>query len=891
MAIRKEQVLVLLVLAIGGWIYSGLGSDGGAMRAGRDPKRLDYAAANFRPVPLLGNQSVAFARAEVFTEPRETRPLPPRELQFPARPPLSLCGLPLEPGPGYAHSMLLREDGQVVPEVTLAPPTENAVREEASAAVPQDAAARRALLPLTYDQVWVGALSNPYYGFVEIDGMDPLDAEKLTSFDEVTVRLREYSVSKGKIDRVQVFDKDNLNKVRQIRLAQTLRNEVRRAIRQVPADAAHLDDRGKLISWLLGKAREAAWIYDEAMQQAGVYSQLSGGDIEGLRWQLRVLQARGDLAGEYALLDGIVGDYRETAFRYEGLGRVKAQLGLHADAERDLRRAVEIGRTDARPAAALAEFLRERGRFAEALTWAARAEQTVNSVFDSNDRVRVVRSILASRLGAGQLDAARDILALLPSDRPQPYLVGCVAYASGNLTLALDCFRSAAAGGEAAAGLLGQAAVLLRQQQWQAANEALHQVADQAPLLRHRAYSGLALLHLRLGQLETAMQHADRALEAHPQDPYTHYLRGRILREQRNFGAAEEAIEAALRLQDDFVHAIAEMAALQSARADSAADPAAATIRAMRFGDRAVALAPKPQVELYERQGLYRFASGLGLEAKAAFARARDLAATEPERQFAKGALAVVDYSRGMVDEAVATLSRFRELPKDDPIRQWAEDTLRAIEDHAAKEILEDHFERAEIGSIWALERDGTVTAQLAENRLQFRGKLSRTGEVAVDRTGAVQKSMNFLAVGCSMQLGASHSQTSGFAGLRIETQRGSSGQADTQIWLGVREGRPHLRMVDAREEPRMVELAIPGFDRRASHRLELRMVPRGDAQSRMLALQVRWNDVLVHEQDIKGISGGSGGALRTLLFASGSLGDAIEVAFDDYMLERRKER
>lgn len=891
MAIRKEQVLVLLVLAVGGWIYSGLGSDGGAMRAGREPKRLTYTPSNFRPVPLVGDQRVAMARPEVFTEPRETRPLPPRELAFPQRPPVSLCGLPLDPGPGFAHSMLLRDDGAVVAGVTLTPPAESAAREESAPAAPQDAAARRALLPLTYDQVWVGALSNPYFGFVEVDGMDPFDAEKLSSFDDVTVRLREYSATKGKIDRVLVFDKENLNKVRQIRLAQTLRNEVRRTIRQVPADAAHLDDRGKLISWLLGKAREAAWIYDEALQQAGVYSQLSGGDLEGLRWQLRVLQARGDLAGEYALLDGIVGDHRETAFRYEGLGRVKAQLGLHVEAERDLRRAVEIGRTDARPAAALAEFLRERGRAAEAMPWVAKAEQTATAVLDGNDRVRVVRAIVAGRLGAGEIEAARAAISLLPADRAQPYLVGCVAYASGNLTLALDSFRSAAAGAEATAGLLGQAAVLLRQQQWQAAYEALYQVADQAPLLRHRAYSGLGFLHLRLGQLETALQYADRALEAHPLDPYSHYLRGRILRDQGNFGAAEEAIEAALRLQDDFVHAIAEMAALQSARADSAADPAAATLRAMRYGDRAVALAPTPQIELCERQGLYRFAAGLGLEAKAAFARARDLAATEPERQFAKGALAVVDYSRGMVDEAIATLSRFRELPKDDAIRQWAERTLQAIEDHAQKEILEDHFERAEIGSIWALERDGSVAAQLTDNRLVFRGKLSRTGEVAVDRTGAVQKSMNFLAVGCSLQLGANHSATSGFAGLRIETQRGSSGQADTQVWLGIREGRPHLRVIDAREEPKLIPLEIAGFDRRASHRLELRMVPRGDSQSRMLALQVRWNGALVHEQDMKGISGGSGGALRTLLFASGSLGDAVDAAFDDYMLERRKER
>ena len=68
-------------------------------------------------------------------------------------------------------------------------------------------------------------------------------------------------------------------------------------------------------------------------------------------------------------------------------------------------------------------------------------------------------------------------------------------------------------------------------------------------------------------------------------------------------------------------------------------------------------------------------------------------------------------------------------------------------------------------------------------------------------------------------------------------------------------------------------------------------VVQRGDAQSRQSGLQVRWNGVLLHEQDLKSLGGSTGTELHTVLFVSGSKGSRVDVAFDDYRLERRKER
>lgn len=895
MAMRKEQVLAIVVLLLAAWVYSGL-EGGGADGRPFAPKKLEYTAAAVREAALAGGPAGAFRRADLFTEPRETRALPPRELAFPPHAPLSLATLPLDPGPDLAHALLLRDDGASVAGVTIQTGAETgaaapeAGTNEPPAVAPQGG--NRAALALTYDQLFLHGMNAAYFGFVEVDGMTKFEAEKLTNFEGRVVRFRQYSEATRKLAvRPDVYDDSNPAKVKQIRLANTLQNEVTRRTRDVPPDAAHSEQRAALIAWLLATARDAAWVYDEALEQARSYSQYSGDNLEGLRWQLRVLQAKGDLAGELALLEGITGQHRETAFRYEGLGVVKHKLGLYLDAEQDLRRAVELGRTDARPHAALAEFLRERGRSREAAAAVARAEAALSGVLDPSDKLRAVRAIVGCHLALGKADAARAVLKQAPEE--QPYLAGCIAYVTGELPLALGAFRQASAGADGAAALLGQAAVLLRQQQWQEAHDAFLAVADRAPLLRHRAWSGLALLYQRIGQFDQSLVWAERALEAAPRDAYSLYVRGRTQRLQGNLAAAEESLLATLRLQDDFVHAIAEMAAVQQQKAQEVRgeEQAAAVLRAMRYGDRTVALANVPLVELYERKGLYQFAAG-NRDAGETFAQARDAAARDQDRLFARGAIAICDYSRGNVDDAAAALQRFSELPKDEPMRKWAEATLQAIDDHAQKEMLEDRFERREPGGIWPGEKDGQTGAAIVDNRLVFRGPLTRTGqgEVWAERAGAV-RGKNFLAVGCTLQLAKDHPQADSFAGLRIETQKGGNGQQDFQVQVGIRFGKPHLRIVDNREEPKLFDLPVAGFDPLAVQDLELRVVPRGDAQGRQFGLQVRWNGVVLHEQDLKSLGGSTGGELRTVLFVSGSRGNKVDVAFDDYRLERRKER
>ena len=80
---RKEQVLLLVVVLLGGWLAYGYWNDG-YRRSRPRLSTLSYKAsipdapflANAKNDPGLGD--------DIFLEPSETRPLPPRDLPFPA---------------------------------------------------------------------------------------------------------------------------------------------------------------------------------------------------------------------------------------------------------------------------------------------------------------------------------------------------------------------------------------------------------------------------------------------------------------------------------------------------------------------------------------------------------------------------------------------------------------------------------------------------------------------------------------------------------------------------------------------------------------------------------------------------------------------------------------
>lgn len=902
MSLKKEQVLALIAILLGAYgVYAYM--QGAVVLQGRLPNPTDLEVMPVAKAPLVETDAPVPTRRDLFTQPRETRPLPPRDLDFPPRSPASVAALPLPTGFDYRNLVRLAMDGGVaqgatVSETAAETPSEDETQDPTAVEGPLDPEQKREQAAKTYDRVWQVGMRNPLYGFVSVDGMNKFDAEKLTDFSDVVVRIRVYRVSRGQLGNETVFSGPNGNPIEKLALADNLRNEIERRRRAIPSGYSGVDEREVLIVDLLEWAKEDVSVYEDALEQAKEITKIAKGELRGLRWQQRVLQAMGDVQQELQLLMGMTGELRETSFRYESLGRLQARLGLRVDAEQNLRRAVELTPNDAGSLASLAEFLLDQERSGEAVAFADRAERHFGALQQNAEKSRVVRIIVSCRLAVGDVQGARDARSEVASTIAPPVLDGAIAYAAGEVERALGLFQGVGSAGIRARNeaRLGAAACLLRLERWQEACDALLEVYRDAPLLRHRAASGMALLYQRIGNFEASLAWADRALEANPQDAYSLYLRGRAMRLNGQLDQSQEALSNALAHHDDFVHAIVEKSRVLGERAviEFGAQSAQLALDAARYSDRAVQLAPLERAELYITQGLQHFAATDQRGARAAFMRAQNVAENDTDKLFARGALAVVDYALGRVDDAVAVLLRMGEdLGKDDPFKLWADDTRIAIDEHAKKEMLEDGFERGDLGNIWDIGYEGTLRPKIEDGKLVIRGKFPTGGRglVSAKRNNAIQNGKNFLAVAIDMQLGSSHSR-SGFAGLRIQAQQGSSSRNGFRADLGVRDGEPFF-VIDDKEVERFkaADLGVGNFTRSGKHRLELRVLPQGKQAGNTFVLMVSWDGQVIHQRELKRLSGSTQTTLETILFVEGQAGAQCDVVFDDYVLERNKER
>ena len=897
MALRKEQVLALSSLALGALVLTRCKDE--EWRAPSIATTVKaYVAATPPTAPLLTTPANAASQRQWFREPSETQPLPPRPLPFPVQEALQVVALPLEPGPDFVRADLLLIPGAVTTGVTLeAVAAAVAVEEAAPTSVVETRDQKKERYRRQYDQVWLSGQSEEHFGILRVPGQDLFDLEQRDEggLEGVVVNVLEFSITDEKVKPPEAtFGNDERIRVTKLRLADTLKNRVARAVRAVPADAAHALDREKLIDELLLWARNEAWVYEVALEQAEVLARTDAG-LTAVRAKARVLRYKGDLAGELALYESLPSNGPAGAFRFEGLGILQGRLGLYSAAIDSLQQAIAIAPTDARPHAALSQFLRQRAEPQQAHAMAQRAMATLGSVSDQLERLRVIQVAIGGLLGMGDMDGAREALSKFgshPAGTPQAALLAqlraAIDYASGLLPAAKDGFRAAAAAGFGPAAQLGVAACQVRLGEWQDAKSSFESVVVDAPLLRHQALAGLSLLYIRLGQFEAAATQADRALEADPLYVYAHYLKARALAGLGQTGNSIEALNAVLRLRDDFVPALAEVSEqrMQMLRDGDASEQAQSALAAVRYADRAVTLSPVQSVTLRERQGLAHFATADLRGAQDAFSAARDAATDDPGRLFAQAALAIVDYAMDHGEEARPQLERMQsDLPREHPMRQWATETLQRIEDHAQKEQLDDRFERSEVGNVWLLERDGGLGAVVDQNRLLFSGRFSRATEVSAVRAGAVQKGGKFLAVSARMTLLPGHQVQDTFAGVRIQS-RGSGSAPDFQAQIGLRDGKPFWMVREGKADPMQSgpggEAAVAG-----EHTFELRVQDRGENLFRLLMLI---DGAVLQQKDLTMLRAADSKELETVLLVSGRAGNTADVAFDDFHLERRKD-
>ncbi len=524
MNLRKEQVLFLAALALGVLVWKGRSDEKPVTIA--HPKSKDWEGLPPAPVVLADADGAgAAAGKDLFREPTEAEPLPPRQLDYPPLAALPIVAPPLHPGQTAMAFDQLRMDGGE-PEAHAFPdaggagtpgtdggagtgtgngegagaaatgdgdtiPDPVAAGTGATAQQPQSGIPEE-VLKQEFDQLYGPSQRTPFYGHIlSPDKVALATAPALTA----PVKFEMVSAKTGKPYTTKDFKPEEIAR---LVLADNLENRI--ALRKLElSDAqASIPRRIDFIRDLLVEARTQPSAYAEAEAQARKIAELSPPGSElGYRWTARVLRAQGDLGKEWAFYQSLPQPIAESSFRYRAQGDLEARLALWADAEAHLRKAAEISPNDARSLAGLARYLLDQGRPAEAEPFAERASRNANTVVETEDRFDVLRVPVDVHLALGELDAALEALdrtSGLGSDEERTYLAGAVRYARGELDEAADMFERSAAHATDLEPVLGLGVIALRRGKWDEARDALQRVADGSPLLRGRALAALGLL-------------------------------------------------------------------------------------------------------------------------------------------------------------------------------------------------------------------------------------------------------------------------------------------------------------------------------------------------------------------------------------------------------------
>ncbi len=875
MKITREQGLLLLVIAFGAWYYTGLNASKLPSTVKARPRDLDEIPTP-RVVlgPALPNAGASDRR--LFSEPSESSPLPPRSLPFPELARLPVVLPPLTPGQEAGQFWQLRLERAPVEHQF----SDVAIVEAAATDIGESSSTGAAL---QLDKI---AFANGNTLPVVIHNKNKIELA-LMNIPEEPIRYDWVSPKDGRvIKRDQVAEPKD---IAQITLADTIENRIgKEELRLKPAGPALVPARKEFIDELLRIGPKYPQFYKLAEQQAQECVKVAA--VDGSRWLVKVLRAQGAMAREWALYTkNVPADLQNTPFLHRGKGQIAAKLSLWADAEREMRRAVEIDPTEPRSQAALARFLLERGRPKDALEHAQIASQKRVKVAESDGAYAVGSVLVEVQLALGNVDRAQLEVGKLSAQNGQAaslaYLRGAVSYAAGDYDKASTQFTDALTKGDKPDARLGIGLCAIATGRWDDAKANLEAVAQRAPMLRHRAHAALALLYELTGQLEEAQTAIDNALLAAPEDPYSLYLQGRLARLQGNYDGALTAELLALAQRDDLVESLAEITRTLFDQSQGAVEDRDDVLaRASRYADRLVKLdaARGKAVLFHELSGRVKFELGDMAGARQAFNTALDRGS-----DYALIGLGAIDYKQNRITEARGSFSSLAGDPsRPDEVKGLARALVDLIDDHSSKEQVRDSFDREELGGIWESQRSDQVAPRITDNKLAFRGRSMRGGAPAYVRR-SLERGGHFLMAGATLQVASGTSVS--FAGIElVPGGRGGSNKFSLRcgIFQGTQGMQPYVLLSDGNKRQFQEVLNVDAFDPFAENRIEIETVD--GSKPNTFRLLVRWNGTQVWEQDeLRTLRPMSSAAMHIELRVEAR--GAVDATFDDFRLNRRR--
>lgn len=756
MKLRQEQIVFALVaLIVGGMYFSG--SKGPAKSSRPDRGQTKELVRYDAPGPLGGASDEALAQ-ELFSPPRDSRPLPPLAFVEPPLPDL----------------------------LALAPPPASGLAPSAFGRLLRTSVQRGSRFELFDDfdvqgPALAGSKDDSDFADVEIgDGIDPdqLESEERRELETLyrqlydVVDLTDFGTTYGRMandDPYGLRDQPRANeaiqfvevvaasgqdrypgqppvtfertRVRDFSLAQTPENEARQTFHDLPEVASPATWRSMVE--LAERCVELKYEFDTALDMAReLYTRVATfrpEEPEPILGLVRVHEAAFEFEAAFAEAERAV---EKFGFRPEplvALARLERTFLMDTAAEARLRQAVKIERGTWVASAALGELLVETGRYAEAVDHLARAFDRLPADVGVRRQRDRVRSLYATAmLGAGRVDDATPLFTAMlnANSEDQRGMAGLIA--CGLLGGSIDdsilpewaSDSSAAALGPRDLGFeilvnRGLAATAGGDLEGALRDLQLARVAD--PLHEVAALRGLAWLAENAGLVGRSLELAELALETQPGDVWCLLHRGRILLESEDYEGAEASLRAALEQDAELGDALALLGWLGTLR--NRFDEAELYYeRAIQLAERAGQVRP----DLWLRRGINHIQAGAVLDARDALQTALEL---DPESAVAMGVRAWCEYLLGDAEESVIRLrqmdDRLRSASDEDPRREWARQQIERITEHQTKVVWIDGFEYSTVGlNNWFANEVAGPTARLADGVLRLEGTFDSSGEV-----------------------------------------------------------------------------------------------------------------------------------------------------------------
>lgn len=840
MAIRQEQiVLVVTVLLLGVFVWR---SAPGEVRRSRKrsadgPEFVDLRAPD--PALALPEARTAAVREgegeaaprDLFSQPRDTQPLPPLSFVDPPLPELSGLRPPGAPGPSPRHfGELLRASAAPEQVPGLFVEAEEDLSDDSlfDDELAGDGSLVGAMSELAGDSSKV-ALSpderaalvdgwKKLYDWIRVDAGEPLfgrianqDRFGLVHRSGEAIRFTQIDPRTG-LERFPGMDPVTYERERVIefRFADTASNFVQIQRREFVEDMRPgryqdlLAFAERCIELRL-EAREALEVAAEMFALAGANSQGDPAPTLGLA---RCYEAAFRFEEAYDVYLGLLDEFAHRAEVHVGLAELEARLRLFDSAEERLREAERIDRLSWRVQHAFGRFLHARGREDEALAHLELAYQ----VEPADPLASATRAAIRADLGRVQLAVGKPREAWASFERALQAAADTPAALAGKLASARllddEGYDIGAARADAEAAGIEAADFELLLSGGLAAVDAgepadardLLQQAVQADTLRSaEALGSLAWLAETSGYPEEAYRYVELAYESDPQDAWILFQRGRLLAARDDLAGAREAFVAALDLEIDFVDALVALGDLSRREEDLAA--------ADLYLERALSIDPE-RAEVHALRGAILLQLGDLARAEESLRAALDVESDQP---LAHAGLAWLAYRRGDAERSVRLFAelgdRRRALPETDPYRVFAKSQIERIQDHLSKEVWSDRFERRELRNAWLSEESAGPQAALVDGVLTLAGDFRENGTSRVFREYAAP---DFISIEAMLSVPPDNNSRVGLF-VAKERRRGA-GQTEVQGIVAIarrKDGGVIARTEDrAAAEPQWVDVA-----------------------------------------------------------------------------------